>query len=141
MAGALIALAIKNPALAVPLAFASHFFLDVIPHFGVPPGEFVAKKFFKYLAADIILALSSLTAMILLFPHKAGIIFVCMAAAVSPDIVWAFYIKELEANDRKSLDPVTRFHWKIQTKEFLRGIFIEGLLNVIFWLVILIHYR
>ncbi len=32
--GALIAGAVGNPFLAIPLAFASHFVLDAIPHFG-----------------------------------------------------------------------------------------------------------
>jgi hypothetical protein len=34
--GALIAYAIKQPYLAFPLAFVSHFALDVLPHYGAP---------------------------------------------------------------------------------------------------------
>jgi hypothetical protein len=35
MAGAVIALTVKQPVLAVPLAFLSHFATDMIPHFGL----------------------------------------------------------------------------------------------------------
>ena len=32
--GAVIALVVKQPALALPLAFLSHFVLDALPHYG-----------------------------------------------------------------------------------------------------------
>src|SRR5690242_2115662 len=37
LSGAVIALAVKNPVLAIPLAFVSHFVLDLLPHYN-PPG-------------------------------------------------------------------------------------------------------
>jgi len=34
LAGAIIGAVIKEPALALPIAFASHFVMDALPHFG-----------------------------------------------------------------------------------------------------------
>jgi hypothetical protein len=37
-AGAIIALAISQPLIALPLAFVSHFVLDALPHYGYGGG-------------------------------------------------------------------------------------------------------
>jgi hypothetical protein len=39
LAGSVIALAINEPILVLPLAYASHFFMDALPHFGYPGGH------------------------------------------------------------------------------------------------------
>src|SRR5437868_5706779 len=98
MTGAIIALAIKNPVAAVSLAFVSHFLLDTIPHFGVPPGEFVMQKYKKYLIADFIVLSLSVLIIALLFTQHFWLILVCMATATIPDLVWWFYRKDLEKN-------------------------------------------
>jgi hypothetical protein len=58
MTGAAIALAVKQPALAVPLAFLSHFVTDMIPHFGLNEQELFSKRFNLILFADFIFAIS-----------------------------------------------------------------------------------
>src|SRR3989304_5959545 len=110
LTGALIALVVETPGLAIPLAFVSHFVIDVIPHFGIPPGEFVFKKYTKYLVMDFVALIIVVISMALLFTDNFWIILACMAAAVAPDAAWWFYRRELESNNTKKLDFVSRFH-------------------------------
>ncbi|OGL34713.1 hypothetical protein A3F65_03395 [Candidatus Saccharibacteria bacterium RIFCSPHIGHO2_12_FULL_47_16b] len=125
LTGAAIALAVKRPELAIPLAFASHFALDAIPHSGVPPGQFVFKKYFKIVAVDLTIAAILAVALLIIFKDHFWLVFSCMAVAAGPDGIWWFYRKNLEKNDKTGIDPISRFHWWIQWKEFQKGIYIE----------------
>lgn len=135
LTGAAIALAVKRPELALPLAFVSHFVLDAIPHYG--PRRFAFRRFLKFLIADAALAATSLIVLVILFPAHALLIFGCMAVAVAPDLAWILYIRPLEENNKASLDPLSRIHWTIQWKEFPRGIYVEGLWFVLLWIFII----
>lgn len=130
--GAVIALAIKQPLLALPLAFLSHFVLDALPHFGVdyeqPDNHGVLKK--------AVVIDGALTAVFL-----GGLIFfgywLAVAGAlvaVSPDTVW--FIKY--AHDKYHSRPFSlpkdwfsRAHKKIQWGEHPKGWIIEAI-----WLVL-----
>src|SRR3990167_2352233 len=125
LTGAVIALTLKNPALAVPLAFVSHFVLDAIPHFGVPPDQLVLKKYYKIVAADLTTAALLAGILLIMFNNHFWLVFGCMALSAGPDIVWWFYRKNLEKDNKTGLDLLTRFHWWIQWKEFSKGIYIE----------------
>lgn len=124
LTGAAIALAVKKPELAIPLAFLSHFVLDAIPHYG--PRRFAFFRYLKVVAIDAILALACLVFIGLLFPAHFWLIFACMGVSVGPDVVWLPYRKNLEQNDKTGVDFITRLHWTIQWKEFPMGIFIEA---------------
>ena len=56
MTGAVIALTVKKPELAIPLSFLSHFAQDAIPHFGIPGYKLFTKKFNLGLLADFLFA-------------------------------------------------------------------------------------
>ena len=125
MTGAVIALSVKNPVLAVPLSFISHFFLDAISHYGSEKGQFNFKKSKKFLIGDFTFALILMLVLAIMFPDQAWLILVCMIAAAIPDLLWAKYISNIENEDTTGLDPLNRFHWWLQWKEFPKGIYIE----------------
>lgn len=126
LTGTAIALAVKKPELAIPLALASHFALDAIPHFGVPPEQFIFKRYLRIVAADLIIAAALTLVLLIVFRQYFWLLLGCIAVSVGPDAVWWFYRRNLEKNDKTGLDPLTRFHWWIQWKEFKNGMYIEA---------------
>lgn len=94
--GAAIAAKIGNPLLAIPLALASHFVLDQIPHwnphfytetqkYGKP-----TKKSTSFAVIDLGLAgLSSIGLALMALPNvgSAALIFVCCLVSILPDLV------------------------------------------------------
>src|SRR3990170_7115636 len=98
--GAAIATKVANPALAIPLAFTSHFLLEKIPHWN--PHLFTeTKKFGKptkastvIVAIDAVLALASgfyiAQRVIPDYKHAFTILLACLAA-ILPDLIEAPY--------------------------------------------------
>ncbi len=125
--GAVIALAVKQPAIALPLAFVSHFVLDGLPHYGVPMDrrhEYASLK--RMLVIDAVCSGLLVVAMILL--TRSWLVVGCMLAAFSPDSVWGFKLAYDKLNGRRySLprDVFSRFHKKIQWGERPLGWVIE----------------
>lgn len=128
LAGALVAVAVKQPLLAVPLAFASHFVLDSLPHFGYPNhmgfGEALKKRLTIVMLGYDVLALILL---ILLFADKVSLLIVsCAFTAITPDLVWLYRYFFFE---RKGLPsprgPITKFHQWVQWGERPWGIAVE----------------
>lgn len=128
LTGAVIALVVKKPELAIPLAFLSHFAVDVIPHFEareLPP------KFSKaFIFGDAIVAgnLAILLAVLLRNSLSIWIISACMFAAVSPDLMWGwryYRIKDLDKVFSEPMSWLSRLHLKIQLSETLAGIIVE----------------
>jgi len=99
--GAAIATKVVSPALAIPLALASHFVLDKVPHWN--PHLFTetqklghpAKKSTFVAVADVGLALVIglfITSRFATQPERAVTILACCLASVLPDIVkWPYY--------------------------------------------------
>ena len=134
--GAVIALAVKKPEFAIPLAFLSHFLIDVVPHFEALdlPGKFA--RLFIFSDALVAAILSIFVALIFNVKVPAWLIFICSAAAVSPDFMWAFRYFRLKDMDKVFDEPmswVARLHLDIQLSETLRGILVEAA-----WLVAMI---
>src|SRR5260221_194871 len=91
MTGAVIALLVKEPLIAVPLSYISHYVCDSIPHFGLGEGdELFDKKFNITLVSDFLVAVSMMVILGILFPAQRWLIWACMAAAASPDLMWAY---------------------------------------------------
>lgn len=140
--GAVIALAVHKPLLAIPLALLSHFLLDVVPH-GEP------RDFSNSVAKTIIFAdgcvAGILGIIILLFLNTsvpAWVIFGCMAAAVSPDLTWAIRYLRIKDIDKVFAEPMSKFshiHYNYQGKQFIKGFYIEAawFVLVVFLLFIL----
>lgn len=129
MTGAVIALLVKEPALAVPLSFLSHFVCDAIPHFGLAPGEKLFERKFNFiLSSDFITALCTMVILGMLFPAQSWLIWSCMVAAASPDLMWAYYNLYIEKLQKKKprFGLLARFHIWIQWSQTPKGWFVEG---------------
>ncbi|MBC7746749.1 hypothetical protein H7Y40_02075 [Pedobacter sp.] len=89
LAGTVIALAIQQPLLIAPLAFASHFVMDSLPHFGRYPGLIPYNALFKrYLIGEAILCTAMLSFAISLSPSSWFILALGAAFATLPDFLW-----------------------------------------------------
>lgn len=132
MTGAVIALSVRQPALAIPLAFLSHFALDVIPHFGIYEDDVLRRNksrlFRAVVSADIILMLT----LLVVIPHIAvaklawGITLSCMLAAVLPDSVWVYrFVREVRTQKWEPGGWYPRFHQAIQWFERPVGLVVE----------------
>ena len=121
LTGAVIALAVKQPVLAVPLAFASHFVLDAIPHFGIHEDDHVKRNshwlFRTVISIDTVLANETTGWWVVLLGMLAGI---------APDTIWIYRFIRLMRN--KLVRPygrVARFHQNIQWSEKPWGLGVE----------------
>lgn len=113
--GALIATAVHNPVLAIPLAFAAHFALDSIPHFDSPtkPGVYDL-RYFIWLAADCAFAASILAAIALLQPPGVWLLLACGVACASPDLMWIYYLIIKKGKNKDRWPRLVRFHYDSQ---------------------------
>ena len=128
MTGAVIALVVKEPFLAIPLSYASHYACDAIPHYGlVVGGELFDKKFNYTLLADFMTALVIMVILGAKFPSQKWVIWSCMVAAASPDLMWAYYNLYIEKIQHKKphLGIIARFHTWIQWYQKPKGRFVE----------------
>jgi hypothetical protein len=82
--GAVIGAAVGQPWLALPLAFASHFAMDALPHYGV--SDHKSKKFLYSLFIDMGLASGFLLSILLMQPQHWPLLLACAVAAASPDL-------------------------------------------------------
>ncbi|MGH7196559.1 MAG: hypothetical protein ACREGJ_02210 [Candidatus Saccharimonadales bacterium] len=131
LAGASIAVVVRDPLLAAPLALASHFALDMMPHFWHDTFKPWTKSFVSYLFIDTILSIAALALSLALFPQLGLVILLCTGLATLPDWLWAaHYGKGVQ---HKFFD----FHHKIQRYEKPWGAFIEApftaVLVVLLW--------
>lgn len=129
LTGAVIALVVKHPEIAIPLALLSHFVVDMIPHFDAGYAHLRLAK--MVVAVDSVIAGSLTIALsLLLNTHVADwIIFLCMFAAISPDLVWGaryFIFKDFKRATSEPLDRFSRWHQKIQFSETHPGILVEA---------------
>jgi len=92
LTGAAIGLALQQPLLIIPVALASHFILDVIPHFGGHPVyEWGHKHFSKIIAFDAIMTVGAIALAIALAPHLAFSILLGVVFAMLPDLSLIHY--------------------------------------------------
>ena len=134
LSGAVIGLAISQPAIALPLAFMSHFVLDGVPHFGIKFYESEKKRrlFHRYLFID-----AGLLAIVMLSLYLAGagwLVFACLFLAGCPDFVQAYkYLFRPQFRKKPTHEHwFTRFHKNIQKSETEKGIFVEIPIAIIF---------
>lgn len=119
LSGGLIGALLPWP-IALPVAFASHFVLDAIPHYGIPHSKRNNSRVYKLIVySDTFVALSIALAAILL--HKwhmeiAGWV------AYSPDALWVlFYFRQGRSLNMKVNNRFMKFHRDIQ-HEYAWGI-------------------
>lgn len=136
LTGATIAALVPQPVLAIIAAFASHFVLDVLPHFGLKldAEERDRHRVFRLvLLIDVVLTLLAFIFLpLLLQDHVSWLLVVaCMAMAYSPDAIWVY--RFYQAARLGAYAPHGRFslfHHKIQWGESPRGMIVE-----VAWLV------
>lgn len=145
LTGAVIALTIKQPALALPLAFLSHFVLDALPHFGWDSDIFKrnqSKLFWTVLVVDILLLFTSFILITLetQIISRATII-ISMVLAISPDFAWVYrWFQEIKTRQHAPGNFTSKFHSRIQWCERPWGIVVEvawfgALLTVLYKLI------
>lgn len=129
LTGALIGLTAANPLLAVPLAFASHFVLDAIPHFGASSDETAwlrNKNFRLLLIGEAALCVLLVLLLAVTRPRHWLVGAVAAFAAASPDL---FYIGRFRrAQEHKPLGSrnlFLKFHAAIQWFERPIGAVVE----------------
>ncbi len=140
--GAVIALLIKEPVLAVPLSFFSHFVCDATPHFGLAPGaKLFDRKFNTILITDFLVAVSMMILFGILFPSQRWLIWICMIAAASPDLMWAYYNLYIEKikGKKPNYGLAARFHQKIQWSQTPKGWYVEIAWFITMFTVILVQ--
>ena len=89
LTGAAIGLIIGQPLLAMPLALASHFVCDAIPHFGFanPRKAIKSNTFRNYLIAETFICAAIVAALAWLHPVNWQLAAVCAFIAASPDLL------------------------------------------------------
>lgn len=139
LTGALIATVIKQPFLAIPLAFLSHFVCDALPHFGINM-KFRSREMYIWLVVDGLVALTF--ALFLIFKGVEDPVLLAIAgfAAMSPDLAWLYYGIKGVFPQKEKFGIISRFHNKIQWSETKWGIILELLWAVIVTAAIL-HFQ
>jgi hypothetical protein len=145
LTGALIALAVKKPELAIPLALLSHFALDLVPHYN--PSGLTKDKFINYSTSwskkmkdpgfrlifpiDMFLFMAVLLILPLLAPAFVSpwtVLFSAVAGA-APDFFGGLkYLAHLIfhiGTKGRDKDWLTRFHISLQWMERPWGIYVE----------------
>jgi hypothetical protein len=122
--GAVLVAAIANPVVAIPLAFASHFLLDSLPHFGEsnPKLSSLTKKVWT---VDFIVLSSFL---LILFLTSNWFLLAGAFAAISPDFAWIYrfvFKEKLGKVSPTAKNKFNNFHSSIQNYETKNGIVIE----------------
>jgi hypothetical protein len=133
--GGLIALALPLP-LAVPLAFASHFVLDALPHYGIEHDWRDSSKLWKWFGIVDFLAGWIVIGGLSLLLRRYDV-FLCGLVAASPDFVWVWRImrhRSFNLSDNKSR--FSRWHKNIQQFERPWGIYIEIPLAVVLFILL-----
>lgn len=125
LTGAAIATVIRQPLLAIPLAFASHFVCDSLPHFGLKL-KFGSRGMWLYILAETIaLAVIGLSLIGIGTDQKIIYLLLGAAAAMSPDIAWYIYGKSGRQGKPEQYNTLNKFHYKIQWSETKWGIIPE----------------
>jgi hypothetical protein len=121
--GSIIAVTLKQPALVVPAAAASHFALDVLPHFGNSEsfGRH-SKSYYRVIKADGIATIATGLCLIVLWPQMGKIIFLGGFSAIAPDLLWPLAAK---TKPDSLLGKYFRLHKAIQLSETRKGIIFE----------------
>lgn len=120
LTGSAIALAVRDPLLAAPLALLSHFALDAIPHFDHDHYRYGSKYFARIMATDAVLSIGAVLLIMLSVPALAGTIALAAVCAILPDFFWLYYYR----NNRPQWW-FFRFHTKIQWFERAPGALVE----------------
>ncbi len=122
LTGAFIATVIRQPLLAIPLSFLSHFVCDALPHLGIKM-KFGDKAMVRWLLIDGSFVILFAITLILLNVDNPVLLALCGFAAMSPDLFWLYH--GLKGRKPDSYGPFTRFHAAIQRYESVPGLAVD----------------
>lgn len=134
LAGAVVAVGIQRPLLIAPLAIASHFLLDILPHFGVHHGDSAKRNKHPLFQYVIIIDILLTSALLILLPSilqgavSWWVLLFGMLMAFAPDFTWIhhFFYELWHKNKKKlQISRFSRFHEKIQWGEHPWGLAVE----------------
>lgn len=129
--GAMIALTVKEPLLAVPVSLISHFVCDALPHFGVKDepkegrSEVFSLKFNIILITDFLVAVGLMALFGYWFPEQKWLIWACMVTAAAPDLANIYTRIYLERVKGRIYDPSKYWTSRIQWSSTYWGAFPE----------------
>jgi hypothetical protein len=125
--GAVLGLALGNPLIALPIAFVSHYALDILPHFGNSDNpNFIKSKFFRnFLILDASVCVLLVLALGVVKPEHWVLASICAFVATSPDL--ALIPRFIAAKQNKPYTPgaYNRFATAIQRYEKPEGALVE----------------
>lgn len=149
--GALIAMVIPNPLVAIATALLSHFVLDALPHYNPPQitkktfrgfkesweRKFSYRSFRIIFSVDMFLLLAILIILPLATAYEVSswVVLASSVAAISPDFVGGRFLvyKFIRTKRRPSKSSLfTRFHIWVQWLETPWGIWVEAV-----WLLLI----
>lgn len=110
IAGAAIAVTLKNPTLIIPAALASHLVLDAIPHWNFPLVKRCSLEEFVKIAPELLGMAAAAGAFLIGFPHLWEIILLGAFFSIAPDLV----VEVREIFGKSVLKTFTAFHENIQ---------------------------
>lgn len=132
MTGAFIAVIIRQPALAIPLAFVSHFVVDMVPHYGYGKVPFHERDAQKHFLLKQVVDTYAGVGLFWMIPYllrevqAPWIIAWSMFAATVPDAYWAIqYAVAKRKGTYPALNRYARFHKAIQWCERPWGAYVE----------------
>ena len=128
--GCLIGAVLPLP-IAIPAAAASHFALDMLPHYGIPHHHRDQLRFWKYFfTVDFLVVLG---AGIFAVVTQHYVMTLCGLIAVGPDFIWvARVVKTRSFNFSEHKSKFAKWHAGIQHFERPWGLFVELPLSVLF---------
>lgn len=126
LTGGVIAVAVKQPALVIPLAFASHFVLDALPHFGHTSGNVFEKGSHVFMKLSLLMdAAASIVVLVWLGTLNSRLPLLASIIAYTPDITWLPRLfKDIRGHTWQG-NWFTRFHQRIQRYEYPWAVTVE----------------
>jgi hypothetical protein len=118
--GGIIGALVPQPLVAIPLAFLSHFILDMLPHWGDHPDDHLKNtpSVYRLIVVDTILSVLFLALLLILQPVNWPVIFASGFVAWTPDLVWVpNYVRVRRGLKQRSYNSLMRFHKYIQWAE------------------------
>lgn len=136
LTGVAIAVTVQQPLIAPVLALASHFFLDMVPHFGGTKWyDTWGRPLIILTVIDAVLCILFLVLGITFFPQYWLLIAICAALATLPDWLWIFRYKF--GKEHTFFD----FHQEIQRYERPWGAYIEISCTILLVLLLIIMFN
>ena len=124
--GALVAVAVKQPTLALPLALVTHFAIDAIPHWNYKLTGRLRKIVMR---SDLILSLGLLITLALVLSGPSWLVIACGLLCIAPDAMWLPEIlhgKPPVIHKSTLVGHMRQLHRKVQWKEFAPGLYVEA---------------